>query len=266
MGQEKQFEISFDGTNLVSDTEIMLAKDTKLTYLDRNNTSVTVNLPDLKIPVNKYLLDSKVNTDKSVYTADENVNITNAAKNLTDYPSTLTGKAEITDANGNLVKLLTSDISSTWNAGESKIMDFSWNTGKTITGTYKARITWSEGNKVISVAENSFTIAADKSVSDTVTVDKQKYTADDEVNISEIVKNDSTNNIEKGLSVKTSIKDPEGKIIWNSDNILNELLPTSQTSVKNIWNTAKNAPGQYLVTMEVYRGDTRVDSAAQHLR
>ena len=262
MGQEKQFEISFDGTNLISDTEIMLTKDTKLTYLDRNNTSVTVNMPDLKIPVNKYLLDSRVNTDKSVYTADENVNITNTAKNLTDYPATLTGKAEITDANGNLVKLLTSNIASTWNVGESKTMDFSWNTGKTITGTYKARITWSEGDKVISVAESSFTIAADKSVSDTVTVDKQKYTADDEVNISEIVKNDSTNNIEKGLSVKTSIKDPEGKIIWNSDNMLNELLPTSQISVKNIWNTAKNAPGQYVVTMEVYRGDAKVNSSS----
>ena len=48
----------------------------------------------------------------------------------------------------------------------------------------------------MSVAESSFVIAADRSLSSTVTVDKQNYSADEEVNITGKVKNDSVNNIE----------------------------------------------------------------------
>jgi hypothetical protein len=262
MGQEKLFEINYNGTNLVSDTEILLTRNTKLSYLDKNNTPVTVNLPDLKIPVNKYMLDSKVTTDKASYTADEEVNITNTANNLTSYPSTLIGKVEITDTNGNVVNLFTDNVTNTWSAGEIKTMDFTWNTSKTLTGTYKVRVTWSEGEKVISIAETSFSIVADKAVTSSVTVEKQRYTADEEVQINEKVHNDSTNNIENGLSVKTSIKNSDGNVIWSSDNVLPELLPTTQTSVKNSWNTAKNAPGQYVVTMEVYRGDTKLTDSS----
>ena len=214
---------------------------------------VTYEIPYLSIPVSTHILDSKIPTQKFMYTANEEVKIINSAKNLTSYPSTLLGKVEIIDTNGNTVKVLSSSITNTWNAGESKSADFLWNTEKTMTGTYKARVTWSEGDKVISVAESSFDIVEDRSLSSTITVDKQKYSADEEVNITGKVTNLGTNNIEKGLNAKINVKNSEGIVIWSSDNNLTELLPDAQTSLKNSWNTAKNPPGKYIVTMEVYK-------------
>lgn len=256
MGQEKLFEVKYDGSNLVSDTTVLLTQNTKLTYQDRNDATVTVELPDLSIPVNRYMLDSKVMTDKSSYTANEEVTITNTAKNLTSYTSNLTGKVDITDINGKLVDTVIENVEGIWNSGESKTMDYTWNTGEIIAGTYKVRVTWSEGDKVISVSEASFDISADSAISCTVTVDKQKYTTDEDVYIRQIIRNNSTNNIESGLAVKTIITDVQQSVTGVVYNSIPELLPEGYKEFKNIWNTDKNAPGQYTVTMEVYRDDT----------
>lgn len=256
MGQEKDYAIKYDGTNLVSDTTVLLTKNTKLTYQDKNGTTVTDNLPDLQIPVNKYMLDSTVATDKSSYTANENVTITNTAKNLTSAASTLSGRVDIVDANGSLVGNVAKDISNNWAAGESKSLSFTWNTAQTMSGSYKARVTWSEGDKVISVAECGFNVTADAGVAGTVTTDKQKYTADQDVNINETLTNSSTNSIQNALTVKTFVKSAEGTTLGSNDNPVAELLPGAKTSVKNSWNTAKNVPGQYTVVVEVYDGST----------
>lgn len=254
IGEEKEINIGYLGTNLVADSTVILTQNSQLTYQDKYDYIITENIPALKIPVNKYLLDSKVVTDKPAYTAKEDVAITNTVKNLTAHPSTLSGKVEIIDRQGSIVKTVAATVTATWGAGESKILEYLWNTGKTMAGTYKARVTWCEGEKVISVAESDFELMADAEISGTVTIDKQKYTANEEVKISEIVKNHSTNSIANNLTVKTGITNTNGELIWSTNNSLPELLPGVQTVVKEFWNTAHNAQGQYTVTLEVYQG------------
>jgi Mg-chelatase subunit ChlD len=258
IGEEKQFVVTYEGTNLLSDTTIHLTKNTKLTYVDKNNTSVTVNLPDLKIPVNKYLLDSKVETDKESYKANESVTITNTATNLTNEPSTLTGKVEITDANGNLVELVEDNIPMTWNSSESKTTTFTWNSGNTMAGIYKAKVTWSENEKVISMTEASFEIKADGDLTSKIMVDKQQFAADEEVSIRTDLINNSTNSIENSLIVKTSITDEQGTIIWTAEQTVPELLPAAQLTLDSSWNTAQNKPGIYTVKAEVFRGEIKL--------
>ncbi len=253
IGEEKLLNISYEGTDIPSDTEVILTQSTKMTYQDRNGLTITNNLSDLKISVSKYMLDSKVVVNKDSYTANENVNITNTTTNLADYPETLTAKVEIIDTNGNCVKTITENESYIWNANETKTLDFSWNTGSTMAGKYFALITWSEGEKVISVAKASFDIVANSTVSAIVVVNKQKYTADEDVHITSLIKNNSTNSIQSDLMATTSIKNPEGEVIWKSDNILPEILQNNQISLKNIWNTAKNPSGQYTVTMDLFK-------------
>lgn len=237
---------------------MLLTRNTTIPYVDKNDSTVTETLPDLEISVNKYMLDSAVATDKAVYTANEQATVTNTAKNLTEYATSLNGKVEILDSEGNLVECLTDTAVGTWEAGETKTFTFSWNTGKTITGTYKARVTWSEGSKVISVAQTGFDIVADAEISGTVTVDKVSYTAGEEVHITETINNNSTNSIEAGLNVVTGIKDPNGTEIWGVDNSLPEILPAEQTGVNNAWNTGTYAPGRYIVTMDIFEGTTKL--------
>ncbi|WP_165755707.1 VWA domain-containing protein [Ruminiclostridium hungatei] len=262
MGGMKVFGLDFKGTNLEPETEITLTRDTKLTYLDRNSSLVTLKLPDVKIPVNIYMLDSKVSTDKAGYGAGENVTVTNEAKNLTDYPAALTGRAEILDSSGNLVKVVGEDEHGAWEAGQTRTFAFSWNTGLTMAGTYTVRITWSEGQKVIAAAQASFEIAEAAGASASMTVDREKYTSDEEVYMNETIRNSSVNSILRGLAVRTSIRNAEGDIIWTGDSLLQELLPDSRTVLKNSWNTGKNSPGQYTAHMEVYKGETMLSESS----
>ncbi|HWQ89118.1 MAG TPA: VWA domain-containing protein [Desulfitobacteriaceae bacterium] len=258
MAEDLSFKLAYTGTDLIADTTVPLTKNTKLTYLDQNNTTVTLTLPDLVIPVSMDTLDSTVTTDKTNYTANEQVTITNISSNLTSYPATLSGKAEILDAGGVLVTCLSNEAVGNWEAGETKTMNFLWDTGTAITGSYKARITWSEGTKVISIAEAGFEIAADAGVSATVTADKQEYSADQDVNICVTVQNKSTNKIAENLTVVTKICAADGTVIQSTEKTLPEILPSQQTSTSILWNTEKNIPGQYTVTIEVYDGTTKL--------
>ncbi len=262
MGQEKLFEIKYDGTSLVSDTTVLLTKNTKLTYKDRNGTLVEAKLEDLTIPVNKYMLDSELSTDKTDYTANENVEFINTAKNLTNYPSTLTGRLDITDINGNIVAVVEDGVLNTWLAGETKSLNFTWNTLKIVAGKYKARMTWSEGEKVISVAQSSFDIVNSSGITSTITTDRQKYSADEQVNISGTILNNSVNSIEDGLTVTTAVYSPPEISLWSNENIVPELLPEGKAELKNVWNTAKNAPGVYSVTMAVYKDGIGVSQSS----
>ncbi|WP_442598615.1 VWA domain-containing protein [Neobacillus sp. D3-1R] len=261
IGEEKPFEVTYEGTNLLSDTTVHLTKNTKLTYVDKNKTTVTVNLPDLKIPVNKYLLDSKVETDKVSYQANENVTITNTATNLTKEASTLTGKVEITDADGNLVEVVEENIPMTWNSSESKTTTFTWNSSQTMAGLYKVKVTWSENDKAISVTEASFEIEADGDLTSSITVDKQQYAADEEVRIRTDLINNSTNSIENNLILKTTITDEQGNIIWTAEQAASELLPAAQLTLTSNWNTAQNKPGIYTVTAEVLKGEVKLSES-----
>lgn len=261
IGEEKTIKIEYTGANLIPDSDVLLTHNTKLTYLDRNNKTVAENLSDLKISVTKYSVDSKIITDKASYSADENVNITNSVKNLTDYPSSLTGKIQIIDSNGKIVKTLAEDENVTWNAGESKNFTSAWNTGKTMAGSYIARATWSDGNNIISVADTVFCIEADADISCDVTTDKQKYLANEDVDINAKIKNNSTNDLLNNLVVKTVIKNAKDQTIWNTENEIQKLLPTASTVIKNIWNTDKNAPGKYSVTIEIYKNESKLSQS-----
>lgn len=258
MAEDITFTLAYTGTELIADSTVPLTKNTTLTYLDQNEAAVTLTLPDLTIPVSVYTLDSTVTTDKTVYTANEQVTISNMAKNLTDFPAALSGKVEILDAGGVLVTCLSNEAAGNWEAGESKKINFLWDTGTTITGPYKARITWYEGTKVISIAEAGFEIVPDAAVSATVTADKQEYSTDQDVNICVSVQNKSTNKIAENLTVVTNICAADGTVIQSTAKTLPEILPSQQTTTSILWNTEKNIPGQYAVIIEVYDGTAKL--------
>jgi Mg-chelatase subunit ChlD len=258
MAEDISFNMDYAGTELIADTTVPLTKNTTLTYLDQNEAAITLTLPDLTIPVSAHILDSTVTTAKAVYTAHEQVTISNMTKNLTDYPAALAGKAEILDAGGVLVTCLSKEAAGSWEAGETKKIDFLWDTGTTITGLYKARITWFDGTEVISIAEAGFEITADAAFSATVTADKQEYSADQDVNICVTVQNKSTNKIAENMTVVTKICAADGGVIQSTAKTLPEILPTQQTSTGILWNTGKNIPGQYTVTIEIYEGTTKL--------
>lgn len=253
MGEEKVFEITYNGANLVSDTNVLLTKNTKLTYNDRNGTEVIENIQDLQIPVSKYLIDSEVLTNKQTYKANENMEITNITKNMTSYSSTLTGEVIISDSDGNRVAVAESDISNTWLANESKELSFIWNTSNTMAGKYKVQVVWREEEKIISFSECNFEIVIDEDITGTITTEKMSYSANESVNITETIKNNSINSIIDEMIVSTYVCDSSGTTLWSKNTVTSEILPLGKAVLKNTWNTGKNKPGTYTVTMAVYQ-------------
>ncbi len=251
MEEEKVFEIKYSGTDLPSDTEVILTQSTKLMYQDRNGTTITEKLPDLKISVSKYMLELKVKTDKGNYTANEKVNITNTATNLTDYPATLTAKVEIIDTDGNCVKTITEKKLGTWNANETKTLDFSWNTGSTMASTYMARITWSEGKKTISVAEASFDITPQimGALGNLKLQDKIIYGKDNVV-LNYNINNTGNTKLDK-ITTRIKIVDTSNENVLETITDVLSLDVSSTYDGKQIWTHETLKPGSYMVVLDV---------------
>jgi Mg-chelatase subunit ChlD len=265
MGQEKNIQISYESKDLISDTTIILTKGTRLTYNDSNNTPVIVDLADMSIPVNKYMLDTTITADRQQYGAGENVSLSVSSTNVTTNITALTGKIEIYDLNNKLVSTVSQDAAVTWQPGEIQSLNYTWNTENTMAGGYKARITWSEGGKVVSTAEGTFEIVSNGGLTTVVTSDKQSYNSNEAVNILVKVDNTSTNTIARDLTVKTRVQNAEGLVVWNSDSVVKEIYQNGEAKASYGWNTERNVPGRYTIIVEVYKGDSLVNQAAQEV-
>jgi len=255
MGQEKYIHITFEGENLISDTVVQLTQNTKITYYDANGTLMELELPDKSIEVNRYKVDTKIETDKSEYLIGEDVKITVNSKNLTSYTCDLTGRVEILDDDYNVIEVISEGKSVRWKPEETLSHDFSWNTADYIAGIYMVRVTWSEEDKIISTQTGSFEIVPDKDVTNKVATDKAKYYPGEQVSIIDTVYNPSTNAIARNLSIRTVITNSRDEVVWGNENTIDEILFNDMETRKSLWDTGKIEPGLYTVTSAVYGKD-----------
>ncbi len=252
MGQEKVVKVTFKGTNLISDTEIQLTEKTNVTYSDRNDTVVKLDLEDLFLDVNKYKLGTVIKTDKEQYRADESVSISVYSENLTEYTCVLEEIVEILDGEGNLVEVIEQGKNLEWQPSERLINTYDWNTKNFVTGTYKIKATWSENGKIISSQNVDFEIIPQKLPTNKVTTDKLKYNAGESVNIIEAVVNPSNNAILQNLSIRTYITNTQDDTVWSSEKLIDEIMQGETERLKSSWNTEQSEPGLYTVTSAVY--------------
>lgn len=252
MGQEKYANVTFEGKNLLSDTVVQLTKNAKITYYDANGTPMEIRLPDANIAVNKYKLDTKIETDKKQYHIGEDVEIIVDSKNLTSYSCTLTGKIEVVDDNDNVIKIIAKDKDTQWQPGETLTCNYNWDTKDYIAGIYKVRVTFREQDKLISSQIESFEIIPDRNLTNTVITDKAKYYPGEQVSIIDSVYNPSSNAIARDLSIRTFISNSQDEIVWGNENTIDEIIFGDTQNRKSLWNTEKNEPGHYTVTSVVY--------------
>lgn len=192
-----------------------------------------------------------ISTNKGQYLPDQNVDIKASAKNITNTEADFTGKVEIVDSKGKVVDMIEDNIKTHWGANETKDLNFKWNTGKSIAGRYKVKITWTnEKNEFSAYCE--FAVSPDGQVKNSVSTDKISYYANERVNILETVTNTSKNAIVSDLYVQTRIEDSKGKSIWSDETLLEELLPGNKTRISKNWMVEYTEPGNYNVRSSVY--------------
>lgn len=254
MGQDKSIKIKYVGENLKPDTEEILTQNTKLTYLDKNETLIEKELESLKIPVRQYSIYTKINTDKEKYKSEEEVKITIDTKNLTQNETSFIGQIDITDKKDNIVKTISKEEIN-WTSEESKTLEHSWNTEKYLQGKYKVKVTWIKEDKEISKEEKIFEITSDKEVENKVTTDKAEYNPNETVKITDKINNPSENSIQDYLKLKNILIDDKNEEIWTNETKLTELLPNNSTSITSNWNTESNLPGEYTLISKIYKED-----------
>ncbi len=204
-----------------------------------------------------------ISTDKEQYLPDKNVDIKASAKNITNTEADFTGKVEIVDSTGKVVDLIEDNIKMHWEANETKDLNFKWNTGKTIAGRYKVKITWTNADNEFS-AYCEFAVSPDGQIKNSVSTDKLSYYANERVNILETVTNTSKNAVVSDLYVQTRIEDSKGQSIWSDETLLVELLPGNKTRISKNWMAGSAEPGNYNVKSSVYEtvyGEVYYDAA-----
>ena len=97
--------ISFDLNlyNLVPGENRLVDHKLELIYTDKSGKEITIALPPLYVNVLKSAFDINVSTDKLIYQANEDVNITTTITNLSPDMRSPTVKITIEDMNGNIV-------------------------------------------------------------------------------------------------------------------------------------------------------------------
>ncbi len=194
-------------------------------------------------------------TDKYEYERGETVNISIYGENSSNLKTQWKLRVDILDRNKNLVANVVNDIPVELYEGEKKNILCKWETGTTLAGYYIVRATWKKENVIAAVNECNFVIRPDGEIYNRVVTDKVEYCAYEDVNITETIKNGSTNSIEKGLTVKTKIINLNGEEVWSKVTNIEEILQGETKTIKSSWNTSKSSLGDYTVVSEVYKGN-----------
>lgn len=200
-------------------------------------------------------------TDKSTYTANEDVQITVNLNNLINSSRAGTLEVRILDGNNNLVVTVSSQALNL-GANEATILTYTWNTGQTLSSGYKVACQFSEGGNVISRAEAPIAITPVKNVSSGVAADKISYQANQVVTITSTITSLSPNYIFNDLTSRITLTNSQGAVLLTDAKTIPILTPNQRTELKTYWNTMIYLKGPYTVTLEIFN-ETLLISTSQ---
>jgi subtilase family serine protease len=199
-------------------------------------------------------LNMSISTDKTNYTADEDVQITVKVSNLSSSTKSELLDVQITDGNNNIVGNVISGVQIDLGPNENKTFNYEWNTGANYTGNYKAVALLLETGNVVSKAETAFVVNTVKSVSSNITTDKMSYNANEAVTITSSIQNTASNVNLNNLTAQITVIGSGGIALFAETKTIPILTPGQLTQLKTYWNTGITPAGSYTVRLDVLDG------------
>ena len=242
------FEVDTVGLSGIHNLFVSVDPDNRIDEMLESN-----NLASNSITIGQAGLSLGLSTDKSVYTANEDVQITVNLNNLKSIDRTGTLEVKILDENSNLVAAVSSQ-GITLGPNEARTLANLWNTGQTLSGGYKVASQFSEGGNIISRAEVPITIAPVKNISSRVATDKITYQVNQVVTITSTITSLSPNFIFSNLNARIRITNSQAAILLTDLKTIPLLTPNQVSTLKTYWNTASHPKGPYTATLEVLDG------------
>ncbi|MFZ3136431.1 MAG: CARDB domain-containing protein [Thermodesulfovibrionales bacterium] len=250
--------ITFGGTFALSfslDTIGQTGNHSFYITVDPNNlideTNETNNSAWNSIIIGSSNLSLSVSTDKALYTADEDVQIAVSIGNLINSDRSGILVVKIIDLNNNVVSIITNNEALTLSPDENKPLNYTWNTGQTLSGNYRVYSHFVENGNIIARADTPITINPLITIFSKVTTDKISYFPNETVTLTSTIQSASTNYIFENLSAKITIANNQGTVLYTETNVIPILMPGQLTESRTYWNTSTNPPGVYPVTLEV---------------
>jgi large repetitive protein len=190
-------------------------------------------------------------TDKAQYGENEEVDITVNIADLQNQTRDLQVDIRIFDVNGFLAATLPAQ-SVTLKPLEAQTLNFTWNTGSTLTGTYTIRATaYDTGMHPVARTAQPVSIVSISGITANLVLNKISYTANEQVRITTTVTNESANSIYTDLTATIIIQSPLGRVIFTENVPIGILTPLSDQTFNTYWSTSTNPPGTYPVTLTV---------------
>ncbi|WP_152622588.1 hypothetical protein [Archangium violaceum] len=199
-------------------------------------------------------------TNKSLYRANEQVEITSTVKN-TGAESASGQVVWAIRVPGSATPLATLPLQSVTDLGATLVqtLNAAWNTAATLVGNYEiyARLLDAQG-RLVAEAVAPFSIGAPTVVASTqVTTNKPTYNAWDAVAITGRVRNDATNVLLANSRVELTVKTPFGDTLYFDTRNVNQLAPGGLMDLPFGLKLADAVSGQYQVTLVLKDALTR---------
>jgi subtilase family serine protease len=191
-------------------------------------------------------------TDKSIYGANENVQVSISVAEHSGGARNLTYDLQILDMNGVLTAIVAADVPLQFGPNATQAFTAVWNTGETLAGSYTALVRIKELGRVVAKASTAFTILPVKTIAATITTDKLAYGANETVAVNSVLKSSSPNHIFETLTAKLTIGSiGSSGTLYTETKSISTLIPGATFTFKSYWDTGASAPGTYPVAVEV---------------
>ncbi|MCP4658557.1 MAG: DUF11 domain-containing protein, partial [bacterium] len=245
-GDSRPVELEIGTASLagVANIEVRLDPDDAIAELDESNNRATAELE-----VGASGLAVTVATDRLGYGPLETVAITVSAHNLGDTTRSVVVAARVADAFGAVVaELADQPLDLAPGVGT---LDFSWNTGNTLPGSYAVRVGMFEDDAPRAAGNALFNIAGEVATDAVLFTDRDVYTPLQPVVLFGNVANTSPNTVLVDLEARLSIEDAAGVEVFTAARSLAALYPGSSSPMNGFWEIAGAPSGVYTASLSL---------------
>lgn len=246
----------------VSGEQRLVSHKLELNYTDPAGKQVHTELDSQYVNVLISAFESSIAVDKLAYQANESIVLTARINNLSEYARTFDVKITVEDSQGILVKEVALLPNQTLSAGMIKdLASVTFNTGSTLAGDYRTRLSLYENNKQVGESVAIFKVQPTMTLNSKITTDKASYAANGQVAINANVQSLSPNYVFTGLTAKITLTNSQGQALLTETKGV-PLLAQNQIYASNTyWNCSASPKGTYSIQLDIFDGTNLLSSA-----
>lgn len=247
-------DLIFDVTlkNPSAGEDRLVSHKVELLYTDVNGSPIRIELPAKFVHVLSSAVSSVLSTDKSEYTANEDVFIDLSITNLSGFARIINAVIDIEDAQGHLVQTLTTFHMLFLAAGETKdFLPLAFNTGAIFDGDYRVHLRMIEAGVQIGEAITNFAVLPVRQADSSIVSDKMTYSSNESVKLISTLTGQNTNSPLTDLMATVTITDLNVLEIFTETRTLPDLLPEARFEFKSFTNTGTLPAGFYTANLKI---------------